>query len=287
MPNALYAVIAAAALPLAAMFLGSSRWDAGTRYLRERLDAARAAISPARVDFRELAGLPAPVQRYFRLVLAEGQPLVASARVRHEGTFNMGDALDRWRPFTSDQYVVTQEPGFDWNGRIAMLPGLPVRVHDAYVAGEGMLQATLLGLFPLVSMSGGGDLAKGEFIRFITEAAWYPTALLPSQGARWKGVGDRSSSVTVTDGAVEATVLFVFNDAGLIDTVRAEARGRTTGGVIVPTPWQGRFWGYEQRGGMLVPLEGEVAWLLPEGPKPYWRGSLREILYEFAGSGEG
>jgi hypothetical protein len=33
---------------------------------------------------------------------------------------------------------------------------------------------------------------------------------------------------------------------------------------------------------MRVPLDGEVAWLLPEGPKPYWRGRIAEIDYEFA-----
>jgi hypothetical protein len=34
---------------------------------------------------------------------------------------------------------------------------------------------------------------------------------------------------------------------------------------------------------MLVPLGGEVAWLPPEGPKPYWRGRITAIEYEFAG----
>ncbi len=62
------------------------------------------------------------------------------------------------------------------------MSGLPVRVHDAYVAGEGILHASLLGLFSLVDMRGGGDLAEGELMRFFAEAAWYPTALLPTQG---------------------------------------------------------------------------------------------------------
>jgi hypothetical protein len=33
---------------------------------------------------------------------------------------------------------------------------------------------------------------------------------------------------------------------------------------------------------MQIPLDGEVEWLLPEGAKPYWRGSIAEIVYEFA-----
>lgn len=33
---------------------------------------------------------------------------------------------------------------------------------------------------------------------------------------------------------------------------------------------------------MRVPLDAEVAWLLPEGAKPYWRGRIIKLSYEFA-----
>lgn len=92
-------------------------------------------MEPQIVNFRELEGLPAPVQRYFRRVLRDGQPMVTGVRVRHQGTFNMGETTDQWKPFTSDQLVITRRPGFDWDGRVKMMPGLTVRVHDAYVAG--------------------------------------------------------------------------------------------------------------------------------------------------------
>ena len=193
----------------------------------------------------------------------------------------MSQIKEQWKPFTSDQQVVTQRPGFDWNGRVAMLPGLPVRVHDAYLAGEGTLHAALLGLFTVVDMSGTGDVAEGELMRFFAEAAWYPTALLPSQGVSWKAVDDRSAQATLEEGDIALTMLFTFDEQGLIDTVSAEARGRAVGGEVVPTPWRGRFWNYEERGGMLVPLDGEVAWLPPEGDKPYWRGHITELDYEF------
>lgn len=264
------------------MAYGVFHWQAGTRKMRARLKMARVPIRPQVVDFRELEGLPTPVQRFFRNVLKEGQPMVAGASVRHRGTFNMGETTDKWKPFTSNQRVVTQRPGFDWDARVTMMPGLQVRVHDAYVAGEGILHATLFGLFSLVDLRGTGDVAEGELMRFFAEAAWYPTALLPSQGVRWEAVDDRSARGTLTEGTITLTMFFTFNEQGLIDTVRAESRGRTVGGKIVPTPWQGRVWNYGERSGMRVPLDGEVAWLLPEGAKSYWRGRITEILYEFA-----
>ena len=266
----------------AVMLYGEFRWKSGTRELRDRLEAARLPIEPKFFHKVELNGVPAPVQRYFRAVLKDGQPIVAAVTVEHTGTFNMDEAADQWKPFTSTQRVITRRPGFDWDGRVAMMPGLPVRVHDAYIAGEGILHAAVLGLVSMVNLRGTGEVAQGELMRFFAEAAWYPTALLPSQGVLWDAVDDHSARATIKDGDLTLTLLFRFNKEGLIETVRAEARGRTIGGKVVPTPWEGRFWNYEARDGMQVPFDGEVAWLLPEGAKPYWRGRITKLSYEFA-----
>ncbi len=267
---------------LATALFGAWRWQSGTQELRARLVAARAPMSAQRVDFRELEGLPAPVQRYFRAALQDGQAMVAGVRVRHAGRFNLSEDGEQWKAFTSDQQVVTWRPGFDWNGRIVVMPGVPVLVHDAYVAGEGLLHASLLGVFSLARLRDTGALADGELMRFFAEAAWYPTALLPSQGVRWEARDERSARATLTDGERSVTLLFTFAESGLIDTVRAAARARTVDGKSVPTPWLGRFWNYGERGGMQVPLEGEVSWELPEGLRAYWRGAITGINYEWA-----
>jgi hypothetical protein len=250
--------------------------------LRERLEAARLPVVPARYDPRELDGLPAPVQRYFRAALTAGQPMVAAASLEQAGTFNLSESGERWKPFTSSQRVIARRPGFDWDARIALFPGLTVRVHDAYVAGEGILHATLLGLLTLADLRGTPEVAQGELMRYLAEAPWYPTALLPSQGVRWDAVDEAAAKATLRDGEVAATLLFRFDESGLIASARAAARGRTVQGQVVPTPWEGRWWGYAARGGMRVPIDGEVAWLLTGGPKPYWRGRVTRLDYEAA-----
>jgi hypothetical protein len=281
--KAMLGVVVGVVIVVAALLLyGDFRWNSGTRELRDRLEAARIPIGPRVFDNGELERLPAPVQRYFRAVLQDGQPIVAAVDVEHTGTFDLGKTAEQWKPFTSTQRVITRRPGFDWDARVAIVPGLSVRVHDAYVAGEGILRAALLGLVPLVYLRGTGEVAQGELMRFFAEAAWYPTALLPSQGVHWEAVDDHAARATLKDGALTLALLFRFSEDGLIALVRADARGRTVGGTVVPTPWQGRFWNYAIRDGMQVPLEGEVAWLLPEGAKPYWRGHIIKLSYEFA-----
>jgi hypothetical protein len=271
-----------APMTIAAAAYGERAWDRRTQALRGDIAAARMPVHPATVRFDELAALPAPVQRYFRTVLRDGMPMISSVRLRHRGTFKMGGEVARWKPFHSDQLVVTRRPGFDWDARIALLPGLPTHVHDAYVAGQGVLRAALLGMVTVADMDSTPQLAQGELMRFLAEAAWYPTALLPSQDVHWTAVDDDCARATMEDGGNSVTLLFRFNAQGLINSVQAEARGRTVGKRVIPTPWQGRFWNYQLRSGMLVPLEGEVAWLTDEGPMPYWRGSMMDISYELA-----
>ncbi len=266
----LFLVGLAAAFGLAALY-GASRWQAGTEALRTRLAAAREAVTPATYDPRELLGLPAPVQRFF-----------AAAHISHEGTFNMGETRPNWKPFSSTEVVTIRRPGFDWDGKIMMAPGLPARVHDAYVAGEGILEARLLGLVKLVDLRGTADLARGELLRYLAEAMWYPTALLPSQGVTWEPLDDSSARATLTDGATAVSLDFHFAADGLIESTRAAARPRTLGGTVVASPWGGRGWDYELRDGMRIPLSGEVAWLMPEGAYPYWRGRITGLRYEFA-----
>ena len=80
-----------------------------------------------------------------------------------------------------------------------------------------------------------------------------------------------------------ATLLFRFDPrTGLIDSVRAEARGRMVGKGVVMTPWQGRWSDYAVRDGMRVPMSGEVAWLTPAGRRTYWRGQVTRIDFTSA-----
>jgi hypothetical protein len=95
-------------------------WDAETAKLVSSIDAARVRDTRERYAARELDGLPAPVQRYFRTALKDGAPIVAAAVVEHSGTFNMSETGERWKPFVSRQRVVTRRPGFVWDSEAGL-----------------------------------------------------------------------------------------------------------------------------------------------------------------------
>jgi len=234
-----------------------------------------------RHDPRSLETLPAPVQRYLATVLTPGQLLVSGVRITHSGMFNMSETGEQWRPFRSTQRVITDRPGFLWDGRVRVVPGVSACVHDAYVTGTGILHVTVMGLIPVVDVRGTPEIARGELMRFLAEAAWYPTVLLPGQGVTWSAVDDRSADATLTDGETSVTLRFRFGPDDLIEGVSTDARDRTVGDTTVPTPWDGRFTNYDRKDGMLVPMDGDVGWVLPDRRLSYWRGHIEEISCEF------
>jgi hypothetical protein len=282
------ALAALAVLAIGLRAVGAARWAERIRVHTTRLesgsvDAQGRLPSPARFDAHELEGLPAPVQRYFRSVLTDGQPIIAAATIEMTGTINLSASAEQWKPFTSSQRVVTRKPGFLWNAQVDMFPGVPAQVEDSYIAGQGRLNAKVFGLFAVADLHGGGEIARGEFMRYFAEAAWYPTALLPSQGVRWQAVDDASARATIVDGPITLSLLIRFNDAGLIASLHAESRGASVGkdGVMVMLPWDCGWSDYRPQDGMLVPMIGEVAWARPEGHKAYFLGRVKKLRYEF------
>ncbi len=277
----------AAALALSAivygalLVVGSWRWRISTRALVVVLKSGARTDNAERYNPHSTAALPAPVRRYFERVLTDGQPIIRSAEIDMRGLFNMNLEKPRWKPFTSSQYVVTRRPGFVWSALIEMFPGVPIRVHDAYVMGEGVLRPALFGLLPLGGERGVGEIARGELMRWLAESVWYPTVLLPGQGVEWQAVDSASALAEFSDGPITLTMLFRFRDDGLVSGIRVEQRCAIVAGESLIMPWEGRFSDYRDQNGMLVPFFGEVAWITPKGEKSYFRGSVTRMVYRF------
>jgi hypothetical protein len=269
------AVVAAAA---GAFSLGQWRWRQKTIALRAALRSASAPLAVTTYDRRETENLPAPVKRFFELALTDGQAIVAGVSFAQQGQFRIDDRKANWQPFHATQFATMQPPGFDWDARIRMAPGIDVWVRDAYASGAGSLRASVLGLVTVAEIHGTAESARGELMRYLAEAAWYPTALLPSQGVRWDGIDDTSARATLVDGSTSVTLEFRFGSDGLIAEVWAASRPRS---ATESAPWLCRVGDYAQRAGMQVPLHGEVEWQLPNGPAPYFRCRMTAIEHEF------
>ena len=264
----------------AAAAAGGLLWDRDTARAVRRLGstATDPGAEPARFSPDRLAGLPAPVRRYFEFALAPGRPLVRRARLTQLGEF-LSRPEGPWSPFTAVEHFSVTPPGFVWDASIKIAPLVSVRVRDSYLEGEGAMLGKLGGLVPVVDVHGGAEIAEAALQRYLAEAVWLPTALLPGTGVAWTAVDDTTARATLADRGTSAWIEFRFAPGGEIAATSTE-RYRAVDGKPVLTPWVGRFWGYERVQGMTVPREGEVAWVLPEGRLPYWRGRVTGFAFE-------
>ncbi len=234
------------------------------------------------VVFSSFAELPPPVVRYFRYALTDGQQRIKVAKMRQAGELRTSTTTDSWHSFTASQIAVPAAAGFVWNAKVVMPLATHVRVLDSYSTGTGSGRLSLLSAFAVASESGAPELNSGALHRYLAEAVWYPTALLPQSGVLWTPINDRAALATLTDRGTTVSLEFRFNESGEVTGIYSAGRfGRFDGGYK-QVPWEGHFRNYEVRSGMRVPTYGEVGWYDAGGLQVVWKGNLIDVQYEFA-----
>ena len=260
--------------------VGRAMWDRETAGAVVRLLAGMNDVPAGYYSPNEIANLPAPVQRYFRFALTPGQPYVRRMKAVQEGSFRMGGIRSGWKPLTAVQYFNGPAPGFVWDAYIGLFPLLSVRVRDSYLEGKGAMHVKLASTIPLVNAANSTELAAGALHRYLAEAVWLPTALLPSQGVEWQPIDDLHARATLGDRGNCVSLDFTFGENGEIVSTYTPARGREAGGISVPTPWRCTYGDYRPAVGMMIPFNGLAAWILPEGELPYCRVEIKRLEFD-------
>jgi hypothetical protein len=213
-------------------------------------------------------------------VLKEGAPIIAHAFVSQKGGFRANPEMEGWSDMEAEQYYSVRPIGFVWNASIAMLPLLSVNVSDSYIEGEGRVKGRFISIFPLFDAHGPRELDSGALQRYLAEAVWFPTALLPSQGVAWEAIDDHTAKAVLSDGENSVSLEFGFNDEGEIVSVYSPERYREVSGAYIPTPWRGRYANYIDVEGYRIPSQAEVEWQLEEQVYPYWRATIEQVKYD-------
>jgi len=264
------------------LIAGEASWRRLIDRLLSEITADTLVTAPGigRFYTEEIAQLPAPVQRYFSFALSPAQPMVVAAHAQSHGEFRLRLG-GGWHAFTAMQHFSTSPRAFVWDAKIHVAPLVNVDVADRYLHGEGAIDARALSVVPVVTEHGTPELAAGELMRYLAETVMMPTALLPSSGVQWSPVDDDSARATLTDRDTTVSAVFYFGPRGEIARVNAQ-RYRDVDGTAVLTPWVGHFRDYRSIQGMMVPMYGEVAWIVRGGIMAYFRGRTTNITFELA-----
>lgn len=264
-----------------AIFIGRSREDASTSVLLESLHRSLSRPVAGTVDFNTFSSLPPPVARYFKHVLTNQQKLIKTAELHQSGVLRTSTSTDNWSSFNARQIVVPYATGFVWNAKVEMPLATHVRVIDSYVSGIGAGRVSILSALTVASESGDPELNSGALHRYLAEAVWYPTALLPQSGVSWSPVSDRSAMATIMDRGTRVSLEFIFNDADEVVGIYSPGRFGRFDGTYKQVPWEGHFRDYQLRGNMRVPVYGEVGWHVDDTLQLVWKGNLVDVQYQF------
>lgn len=278
-----WALIASAVIVVCAViavFIGQAREISKADMLVETLVQSSSGPVTGTVDFDSFSRLPPPVARYFRRVLADGQGLIKTVWIRQSGLLRTSTTTDAWSSFTARQVVAPPATGFVWNARVKMPFATHVRVLDSYIAGVGAGRVSLLSAFPVAADAGEPELNSGALHRYLAEAVWYPTALLPQSGVTWNPIDDHSATVTITDRGTTVSLEFRFNDVGEVVAIYSPGRFGRFEGTYKQVPWEGHFRDYQPHGGMHVPSFGEVGWYEGDTLQLVWKGNIVAVQYQ-------
>ena len=183
-------IIGLAVMAILVMILIAGRINLQYQFAKEvkELFSQSKNISDKKFSLDQLIGLPETVQRYFKLVLKEGQPYISYARIKHDGLFKTG-LNKNWINIKGEQYATTAKPGFIWKGTTSMFTA-----RDMYISDKGRLVVSLFSLYHVVDAK-GEQYDQGELLRWLGESILYPTNLLPSERLEWLPIDATSSKL--------------------------------------------------------------------------------------------
>lgn len=266
-------------LILLAVVAGASVWNFRTNYRSLLTNALeQAAKEPEqRITEQDLQSLPAAVQRFLRKTGVVGTMRPRSMRLEFKGDIRAEGGP--WMPFTTVQVNTVDRPTrFFWMD--ATMKGLPTKGLHAYDDGTASMRIKLLGLFPVMDIS-GRELDQAETVTWFNDLCLFAPGALVDPRIRWTPLDDRSSLATFTHKDITISAKLVFDaEDRLVDFISEDRY------LVSPTkaPEKRTFRtpASEHRlmQGLLIPGHGEALWELPDGPFTYGRFTVTGLVYD-------
>jgi hypothetical protein len=260
----IFFVLAAFLLILVGLAVAMRNFDTNIKRLYDQASPIEGHYHPD-----QIANLPLPVQNYFGHVLIDNQKYISYARLRHHGRFKT-TVGGKWAAIHGEEYFTISEPGFIWKGKLNYMTAI-----DSYVNGKGNL-AVYLCRFIRVINGKGKRFSQGELLRWLGEAVWFPTALLPNNNLHWELIDQHHAKLIYQHNNLQVYYIVTFNDAHEI--VQLETR-RYMGNKGLET-WIGKVSNYKLRNNMLIPQTIQGVWRLPGGDFTYAVFYLTDIEYD-------
>ncbi|MGM0612605.1 MAG: DUF6544 family protein [Bacteroidota bacterium] len=217
----------------------------------------------------KLTELPKIVQRYFQFTLQEGQPLISSLDLEHEGFFRT--SLDKpFEKIKGKQYFTCNKPGFVWIGKTKKFTAV-----DSFVNASGELKIYLFSIIPIIRFK-GDKINHAELLRWLGESFWMPTNLLPGKYISWQPIDEYTAKLEMNYLQFYCYYIVHFHENGAVVKIQTE---RHKGEKL--EKWEGTFHNYQKTENMMIPGRIKANWVIDGESKCYADFNVKRFNFVF------
>ena len=209
------------------------------------------------------AGLPAPVERFYRKMYGERIPVIRSAVISGRGTIRPVGPVS-----LPARFRFTHVAGKDYRHDIeATIFGIPVlKVIETYIASSSRQQ------MPWGTTQNDPKANQAANLGLWAEAIWFPAIFLTDPRVRWNAVDNATAALTVPFEAGTETFVVRFDpDTQLVRSLEA-MRFKTDQKIL----WINETRAWAELGGQLSLTLGTVTWM--DDGKPWAVFNVEEIV---------
>jgi len=211
------------------------------------------------------AGLPAPVDRYFREVYGDSVPVITSAVLTGRATVRPAGPID----FPA-RYRFTHIAGQGYRHYIEVCWfGIPVlTVNESYVDGVSLME------IPIIGKDSGPKVEWSANQGMWAEAWQFPSLLVTDPRVKWLPVDDETAILVVPFKDTTQQFVVRFDPATGLPTWTETMRYHGSSSAA-QTLWMTSALKYEQIGGVLTDIVGAATWM--DDGKPWATFTLEDI----------
>jgi hypothetical protein len=222
--------------------------------------------------FREedIAGLPVPVQRYFRYCGYLGTPKTSYIKIDYQ---NVDFSFSKDKPAIKIDY--TQYDFANKPNRIAYIDsqknGIPFEGLDSYIDGTGSMKGVIAKLFTLFHQTGKA-MDQSGLVTFLSESLLIPNAALKDY-INWEAIDNYHAKATISCYGIFASGIFTFNEKGEMLSFTTDDRSAVaTDGSSETIKWSVVYGDYQETNGIKKPTTFQAVWHYDDGDLVYFDG---------------
>jgi len=226
-----------------------------------------------------LQACPESVKKYLRRAIGDNKRMIHFASIKQIGEFRTSPDGD-WSPSRADGHYLATKPGFIWKARFggSIIPSKIAWLE--LLDGKGFGSVKFLGLFTLLNPS-GHEADTSLLTRYLMEAMWFPTALIPTNLLSWREIDSHRAEAILRYGSIHVSAIFVFNDEYDVIEIITEDKYRDFRSSFEKAKFTLTCSSHATNDGMRIPMKVEFVWNLPSGDFSYGKYSITSIQYEY------